>query len=148
MYYPILAEACKRSVASKHISVQNITAASIDGQRRTACKADFSITFDVSEPARAALSNRGIDALSYTTYQPFCFSPPAVTIATEVEDSHGQDASIVLSIWAHAHVMYLRALLHEAGRPQMTIPALPLVAVQGDKWYFRYFEARVKKAVM
>lgn len=148
VHYPLLVEACTRSISARHIRVENITTASItDAATNTSRKADFAITFAIPDAMIAALSNRSIDSLCHSTYQPLCYSPPAVSIETKLEGSHGQEAGLQLSIWAHAHAMTLKALLHKAGRPDEQIPALPLLVVQGSKWYFNYFEIRCDKAV-
>lgn len=148
VHYPLLAEACTRSVASQHIRIENITTASIiDSATNTTRRADFAITFAIPDATVAALSDHSIDTLCHSSYQPLCYSPPAVSIETKLEGSHGQEAGLQLSIWAHAHAMTLKALLYKAGRPDAQIPALPLLVVQGSKWYFNYFEIRPEKAV-
>ncbi|GAB1729067.1 hypothetical protein NU195Hw_Modified_130t1 [Hortaea werneckii] len=149
VHYPILAEACERSVASQHIRVRNITTASIaDAASNTTRQADFAITFDISDAAKAALSKRGIESLSHSNFQPLCYSPPAVIIAARTDDTHGQEVDLQLRTWAYAHVMNLRALLHKVGRPQTPIPGLPLLEVQGGRWHFSYLEIRFEMAVV
>ncbi|KAK3046150.1 hypothetical protein LTR09_012334 [Extremus antarcticus] len=148
VHYPLLAEACARSIASQHVRCENITTAAITNDATgSSRKADLAITFTIPDTAITALSSRHIDTLSHSTYQPLCYSPPAVSIETKLEGSHGQEAGLQLSIWAHAHAMTLKALLHKIGRPDAEIPALPLLVVQGSKWCFNYFEIRRNEAV-
>ncbi|OQN95330.1 hypothetical protein B0A48_18765 [Cryoendolithus antarcticus] len=123
------------------VQCENITtAAIINDQTGSSRKADFAITFNVEDSVVTDFARRGLETLSHSSYQPVCYSPPAVSLETKLEGERGHEAGLQICIWAYAHVMTLKQLLHKTGRPNTMIPALPLLVVHGGKWHFNYFE--------
>nr|POE73243.1 hypothetical protein CFP56_73757 [Quercus suber] len=148
VHFPLLAEACERSVYAQAVQCENITAATMGRDSSdTSRKVDFAITFNLEESTKAELCRRGIETLSHSSYQPLCYSPLAVSVETKLEGERGQEANLQLSVWAYGHARALQVLLHKVGQADVQIPALPLLLVQGGRWHFSYFEIGSASAV-
>ncbi|EME76978.1 uncharacterized protein MYCFIDRAFT_112645, partial [Pseudocercospora fijiensis CIRAD86] len=74
--------------------------------------------------------------LNQTDYGPVRYNPIAVSIETKTNLEAGADAQVQLTTWCTAQVHQLRTLLRAAGKPEASIPPLPLVMVLGHDWSF------------
>ena len=105
-------------------------------------KADFAIVLELPETVERALFGADIESVTQTMYEPLRYSPIAINIETK-KDVKMDEALRSLSIWTSAQITKTRDLLVKAGRPDVSIPPLPILVVQGHQWYFAVMEDKI-----
>lgn len=112
-------------------------------------KADFAITLFLDPEVEFRLRRANIDSLNQTYYGPLKYSPSAVSIIIKPPDESWDDGAILpLSTWALGQVAKLRLLLEKVGNGGASIPALPLVVVEGEAWSVLFFEPGLTQALL
>lgn len=103
-------------------------------------KADFGLVLSLGFKRERALCQCGILTLNQTEYEPVRYSPIAVSIETKVPGEGWDDAQLQMSTWMLAHIAKLKELCLKAGAPEVRVPSLPVIVVQGHEWNFLYIE--------
>lgn len=111
-------------------------------------KADFCLSIRFDRDVERRLSKIGVMSLSQTDYPPLQWGPPAVSFETKRPGESWDEARPQLNTWALAQAKKLTELLYQAGRPNVQIPPLPLVIVQGETWTLLYLEVQKEQAML
>lgn len=109
---------------------------------------DFAICLELANANTGRTLNQlGIHCLNHTDYSGVRYRPIAVSIETKAAYAGDAEATLQLSTWAKAQMLYLRQLLYKAGKSSAQIITLPLVLVVGHEWRVYFIEDRGESAV-
>ncbi|KAF2206651.1 hypothetical protein CERZMDRAFT_89143 [Cercospora zeae-maydis SCOH1-5] len=111
-------------------------------ERAESKRVDFCIALNMSTSLGKELTSKGILQLNHTDYGGTRYNPIAVSIETKAGAEAGADATLQLTTWVAAQDAFLRRVLEKLGRPNVTIPPLPLVMIQGHQWNFYYAQMK------
>ncbi|KAK4900162.1 hypothetical protein LTR49_027510 [Elasticomyces elasticus] len=117
-------------------------------ERAESKRVDFCIALNMDSSLGKQLSSKGVLQLNHTDYGGTRYNPISVSIKTKAGAEAGADATLQLTTWVAAQNAFLRRVLQKLGSPNVTIPPLPLVMIQGHQWNFYYAQMKTDSTTL
>ncbi|KAK4552405.1 hypothetical protein LTR86_010419 [Recurvomyces mirabilis] len=124
------------------------TQGSSSHERAESKRVDFCIALNMDSSLGKQLSSKGVLQLNHTDYGGTRYNPISVSIETKAGVEAGADATLQLTTWVAAQNVFLRRVLQKLGSPNVTIPPLPLVMIQGHQWNFYYAQMKTDSTTL
>ncbi|CAK4019560.1 Hypothetical predicted protein [Lecanosticta acicola] len=151
---PVLTEALRGSRFSDKLICDDITDCTISQEffhedaNPIPTKLNFlCIALELGRQCKRALYLAEIETLNHTDYLGLVYSPIAISIQARADGETSTEDTLQLQTWVSAQRRFLRAELQKSGRSATPLPPLPLVVVQGSRWWTYYFVENPNPAV-